>query len=424
MSMTARVFTGLALGLALGLAGAATRHPALLALSPIVEPVGTLWLNGLQMTVVPLVVSLLVTGVAATREAAVGGRVGVRTLVVIAGLLIGAVALGTTVTTVVVALSPVDPATAAAFRDATGAAPDVPTAIPSPAEWVVGLVPPNPIRAAAEGAMLPLVVFSLLLGLAASRLGAETGAPLLAFFRALGEAMMVVVHWVLLLAPVGVFALMFPVVLSAGLSAVGVLGRYVLLIAGLAVLATALLYPLASLLGRVPVRRFARAVAPAQAVALSTQSSLASLPAMLEGARSRLGLPDGLPELVLPLAVSLMRMTGPMGCIAAAVFMAAVFRVDPPLLQVAAGAAVAVVTGFGGVGLPGPISFMALYVPVFLTLGVPLEAIGLLLAVDFIPDAFQTVGNVTADVAAVVLVGRDGAASNALADAASAVGTA
>lgn len=154
------------------------------------------------------------------------------------------------------------------------------------------------------------------------------------------------------------------------------------------------------------MRRFAVAIAPAQAVAGSTQSSLATLPAMLESANERLGYPTRVTALVLPMAVTLMRLTSPIQYLAVAAFVAWVYGIDPTMAQWLAGAALAVVVSLGSVGLPGQVSFMATNLPVAQAMGLPVAPLGLLLAVDTIPDVFATVGNVTADLTATSVVVR------------------
>lgn len=406
MSLTSRVLAGVVLGLAAGALTAVTQHPALLPVGPIVEPVGTLWLNALRMTIIPLVVSLLVVGIATASAAAAGGRVGTRTLLVVACMLAAAALLTGIVAPPLLAWMPVGEATAAALRSTLRSVGDAP-AVPGFAEWITGLVPANPIQAAAEGAMLPLVVFSILLGLAATRLEIESRDRLLGFFKSLGEGMMVIVQWVLWLAPIGVFALVYPLGVGSGLAAVGALGRYVLLISLLCVLITLALYPATSLLTGVSARRFARAALPSQVVAFSTRSSLASLPAMLESAQTRLGLSPAISGLVLPLAVSLMRITSPITNLGAAIFAAHLFGIALSPAQIAAGGIVAVLISLGEAGLPGQAGLITSYTPVFLTMGVPLEILGLLLAVETIPDTFATVGNVTADMAATIIIAQE-----------------
>ena len=136
----------------------------------------------------------------------------------------------------------------------------------------------------------------------------------------------------------------------------------------------------------------------------STQSSLASLPAMLESARERLGLPRAVAALVLPMAVTLFRITSPVQYIVAAAFVAWAYGIELTALQLSTGAALAVVISLGSVGLPGQVSFMATVMPVTQSMGLPVEPLGLLLAVDTIPDVFATTGNVTADVSATAMV--------------------
>lgn len=409
MTLSSRVLIGLGLGLAAGIAIAAAGEPALLGAVEVVRPLGTLWLNGLRMTIVPLVVSLLVTGIASVSAAAATGRVAGRTLTLIALILCGAGIFTAIATPAVLAWLPVPGATAAALRAGFGAATAEPAAAASLGEAIAGMIPSNPIQAAAEGAMLPLVIFSLLFGLAITRLAPDSRDRLLGFFTALGEAMMVIVHWVLQLAPIGVFALVLPVGVESGLGAVGALGYYVVLLCGLCLVATLAMYPLTGVAARVSLRRFAAAAAPAQMVAFSTRSSLASLPAMLEGATGRLGVSAAIAGLVLPLTVSLMRITSPIVDLGSAIFVASIYGMDLSPLQLAAGAGVAVVTSLSAVGLPSQISFMTAHIPVFLVLGVPLEALALLIAVDVIPDTFQTIGNVTADMAATTIVDRQAA---------------
>ena len=202
--------------------------------------------------------------------------------------------------------SPISPESVAAISaglDAAGGA--LPQVAPL-SEWVKGLVPANPLRAAVEDAMVPLVVFALLFGFAAARLRDDMRDRLVGFFEALAEAMLVLVHWVLLVGPVGVFALAFALGVRVGLGAAGALLHYVLVIVAICLLLTLSVYVLV-ILARLDVRAFARAAAAGQAVGFSTQSSLAALPAMVEGAQQHLGVPSRVTGLVLPLAVSLFR---------------------------------------------------------------------------------------------------------------------
>jgi proton glutamate symport protein len=175
---------------------------------------------------------------------------------------------------------------------------------------------------------------------------------------------------------------------------------------------TVALYFVALFFGGQSLRRFAAAILPAQVIAASTQSSLATLPAMVETAQTRLGCPRDVTALVLPMAVSLFRMTSPVQYIGVSSYIAWIYGVDLSAPQLALGAALAVVISLGSVGLPGQVSLMATNMPVAQALGLPVAPLGLLLAVETIPDVFATVGNVTADLTATTVVARrSGAAS-------------
>jgi Na+/H+-dicarboxylate symporter len=145
---------------------------------------------------------------------------------------------------------------------------------------------------------------------------------------------------------------------------------------------------------------------PPQVVAISTQSSLASLPAMLESADRRLGYPKAVAGLVLPMAVTLFRLTSPVQYMTSAAFIAWAYGVDLSTAQLIAGALLAVVVSLGSVGLPGQVTFIATNLPVAQAMGLPLSPLGLMLAVDTIPDALATLGNVTGDLTATSVVAR------------------
>lgn len=370
------------------------------------EAVGTLWLNALRMTVIPLVFSLLVTGIASVADAASTGRLAVRSLVVFSALLLSATAYALTVLPAVFAVWPIDPGSAEVFIAGAGAQAVEAAEPPHLADWIAGLAPSNPVAAAAEGAILPLVVFAIFFGFAATRLPPPQREPMVAFFRALSDTMIVIVHWVLIAAPVGVFALSLGVGLRSGLEAAGLLLQYLaiacVVTAGVSVLACLF----AVIWGRVSIKTFLNGTAPVLAVAFSTQSSLASLPLMVARSREAMGLSPRVVNLTLPLAVAVFRMTSPVTNLVVVYFMAAVFGLEFSPQQVFAGALVAVAVSVGSVGLPGQISFIASVAPISIAMGVPLELLGILLAVEVIPDIFRTVGNVTGDMAAATIVDK------------------
>lgn len=404
MSQATRILVALLLGLAAGIVAAAkVPHFAEQAIS-VAQPAGTAWLNALRMTIVPLVVALLVTGIGTTARAARASRLAGRAILLFLVLLWISAAIGAFATPLFLSLWPADPASAAALRESFSHAV-VPGEIPAFSEFLAAIVPTNPVAAAANDAFLPLILFTTVFAFAVTRLPGGPRETLTGFFQALADAMLVMIHWVLLLAPIGVVALAFVVGARAGAGAVGALLHYVLIVAGVGCVLWALAYPLAWLGGGVRIGAFARAVAPSQAVAVSTQSSLASLPAMLTSAE-RLGVPVASSGVTLPLAVAIFRVTGPCMNIAVAIYVAHIFGIHLGPAQLAAGVAAAAITTLGAVSLPGSISYISSIAPIAVAMGVPVEPLALLVAVETLPDIIRTVANVTMDVAVTSVIAR------------------
>ena len=404
MSPTARVLTGLAAGAVIGLLLAGWNESVALQVANAVHPIGKLWLNALQMTVVPLVLALVVVGVNTATDAAASGRIARRAIVVFIVILTGGALFAALAAPLVFSLFPHNPELVAALDHASA-----PVASVAPVQWVdtlVAIIPSNAIMAAAQSAMLPLVVFALFLGFALTRIAPARRAMLVEFFQAIADAMIVIVRWVLWVAPLGVFALILSVCARSGLGMLSALGVYVLTECLLYLAVTAMMLPVALAFGGERLRRFVPALVPAQVVAISTQSSLASLPAMLESADRRLGYPKQVAALVLPMAVSLFRLTSPVQYMTSAAFIAWAYGVDLSTAQLLAGALLAVVVSLGSVGLPGQVTFVATNLPVAQAMGLPLSPLGLMLAVDTVPDALATLGNVTADLTATSVVAR------------------
>ena len=411
MGTTARVMTGLLAGIVIGIL-LAWSDPALASrIAGIVEPFGKLWLNALQMTVVPLVFALVVVGINQASDAAHSGRVARQAIVSFVILLTAAAAMTAVLAPLALSMLQPDPAVAAALR---GHAEDIAKPSGGWADALIALVPSNAIAAAAASAMLPLVTFALFFGFALTRIDAAPRAQVVGFFKAISDAMIVIVHWVLWAAPVGIFALVLALTARAGLGMLQALGIYILLECALYVLAVLLLIVVAVTVGKRRFRHFMAGLVPVQAVAASTQSSLATLPAMLDSAQNRLGIPARVSGLVLPMAVSLFRITSPIQYLATACFIAWALGVDLSATQLATGVALSVLVSMGSVGLPGQAIFLATNLPVTSAMGLPIAPLPVLMAVDAIPDVLATVGNVTGDMTATAVVAaRSGASDEA-----------
>jgi proton glutamate symport protein len=388
--------------------GHGSPRPAFAAVAEALEPLGAAWVAALQATVLPLVVTHLFAAVVCAGGTRSLGRLGTRAV----ALFLGMLALGGVATALLA------PGVVGWYRpDATllaeiGAAslPDVArqAAAAGPAsagEWVSGLVPKNLFAAAARGDILPILIFTALFGAAVRRLPDAQRRPFADLAHAASAAMLTVVRWVLLLTPLGVFSFTFSLALGTGGDVAGVLGSFVLVQSGFLLAATLLLYPIAALAGRVPVRTFASAVLPAQVVGLSTRSSLAALPALVEGGRSRLRLSETATGFVLPLSASIFKLNRTVSSTVKLLFLAHVYGIAIDPVTIATFLATVMLLSFTIVGVPGGGgAFRTL--PAYLAAGLPIEGVVILEAVDTIPDIFKTLLNVTGDMTAAAILTR------------------
>ena len=405
MKESTRVLLALLAAIVLGVVVAASQNAALISVTDAIGPIGTLWVNAIRMTVIPLVVSLLITGVASVSDIKSIGRLGGRTLLTFVLLLIGVAALVVPSALAIFALLPPHgalqlPAGAIEAANEISAQRQAQTF----SSWFVSLLPANPIAAAANGAMMPLILFTLLLALAIARSPEMSRQTLTSFFRALSEAMLILVRWIILAAPIGVFALVLPLAVHAGRTLAGAIGFYIIVYSVASVVVTLLLYPVVAIAGRIPLRRFARAALPPQLIAFSSSSSIASLPALVQTAENNLALPTRVTGFVLPLAVSTFKIAGPVSWTIGALFVGWFYGVPINARSAATIAFAAVFLAFAVPGIPRGAFIML--TPLFLAIGLPPEGIGILIAVDAIPDVFATVLNTTGDLAAAALVAR------------------
>ena len=400
ISPATRVFAGLVLGILSGLMLGKLMPDSVASVSAVAQPVGKLWLNALQMSIVPLVVSLLIVGINQANDIATSGRIARRAMLWIVSLLFLA-ALGTAIAApLLLGFMPHNEALMQALKAATA------VTAPSPGvDWTTTIIPTNAIAAAAAGAIVPLVAFTLLFAFALTQIDSGRRQQIVGFFQGIADTVIQMVHWILWIGPIGVFALILPISAQAGGSVIQALGIYIGMLCILYLSITALLYGVARIGNGEPLLRYAKAILPAQVVAMGTQSSVATLPAMVESAGA-LGYPNRVTGLVLPLAVSLFRITSPIQYLAVVSFIAWSYGIDLPLATTALCVGLAVVISIGSVGLPGQAIFMGTNLPVVQAAGLPIEPLGLLVAVDMIPDIFATLGNVTADLTVTSKVAR------------------
>lgn len=397
-------FLALLLGFVIGTAfsGQAGFAP----IQDVAEELGGLWLKLLQLTILPLVIGLVVTGISQTLAAAGGGQLARRAVLMFVGVLLASGAISAVLVPLLLGLVPIPAAAMAALSG--GGATD-PGKVPGFAEILEAMVPSNIFSAAANGAMLPVVLFAALFALACTRIAEAPRRAMLTFFEGLAMAMMVIVGWVLMLAPIGVLGLAISLGAKTGADAIGGLAHYIVIVsaAGLVVLLASVAIAL-TIGGRGP-GAFGRAMLPVYAVAISTQSSLASLPAMLAASR-KLGVRESTADFVLPLAVAIFRATSPAMNMGVAIY--AAYLTGTPLSPWALGAGVLVafLVSLSSVSLPGTLSFVVSVGPIAMAMGVPIEPLALLVAVEMLPDIMRTLGNVTADVAVTAAVDKRGEA--------------
>ncbi len=405
MKESRRVLLALVIALAGGAGIGASGSSVLLHAADAIAPIGTIWLNAIRMTVIPLVVALLITGVAATSGLRAIGRIGGRSLVVFVLLLTGiactvvpvAAFVFERLTHLLPTRPPVPEGAAEAARQLTSSA-----GAQSFSDWLVSLVPSNPVAAAASGAMLPLIVFSVLFALAIAGSPASARDRLVSWFEAVRDAMLVLVGWVVAAAPIGVFALLLPVAARGSTALAGSIGFYIVAYSITCIAAVLWLYPVVAIVARVPLGRFARAAVAPQLIGFSSSSSIASLPALVESSERDLGLDSTVSGFVLPLAVSIFKLAGPVSWTIGALFVGWFYGIPLHLRELTIVALAGVFLAFVAPGVPrGAFIMLA---PLFLAIGLPIEGLGILIAVDAIPDLFATIVNVTGDLAAAVLV--------------------
>ena len=400
MSLTVRVLLGLVAGFVVGLIAPAP-------VAAVLAPIGTVFINLIRVTVFPLVVSTLVASIGGIASSRALGRAGARAIAMAIVLLAIAAAGSALVAAPVLGRIQIDRAAAQALQP-TAAAPPVTRAAGTPesrvAQWFIDLVPTNVFRAVADDAMLPVIVFAVLFALALGRVRDERRLPVLHVVEGIAEAMQRLVAAILDLAPFGVFALAVPLAARLGYAAAGAVAAYVVLVVSLTVAASLLLlYPLAIVGGRMAPAAFASFCAPAQAVAFSSRSSLAALPAMLETVE-RSGAPPVVSGFIVPLAASVFRFGAAVAQTVGVLFLARLYGVILTPAQLAVVVVAVVFATFAVPGIPGG-SIIAM-IPVLRAADVPLDGIGILLAVDAIPDMFRTTANVTGTMAVAAALSR------------------
>ena len=411
MPLHTRILIGLLLGALCGVTvnvlthgGEGTRRFVSLA----TDPVGKMWLASLIMVVIPLIVSTLSLGVAGLGSLKRLGRIGIVTILSFLMLTTLSTGLGLFVMNTMGPGYGLDPVVKTRLMETYKGEAEGAMGLSSRAfgiDLLVKIVPRNPLKAAAEGDLLAVIFFALMVGVGLTSLSAEKAAPMLQWLESLSQVTVAIIELVMKAAPVGVFCLIFSVTARFGFDLLLSLLKYVLVVVGS--LAFFQFVGYAIVLKLIAARRpgeFFRQAEIVMLTAFSTSSSNATLPTTMRVAQEAMGIPPAIAGFVLPLGAT-MNMNGTALFEGATVlFLAQVFGVDLSLRAQLVVVVMSVVTAIGTAGIPG--GSIPLLMMVLGMVGVPMEGIAIVLGVDRILDMCRTVLNVTGDLVTATIVAR------------------
>ncbi|MGH7582383.1 MAG: dicarboxylate/amino acid:cation symporter [Gemmatimonadales bacterium] len=394
---------GLTAGFALGSVAHRTGG-LLLQAQPFFDWFGRVWLNALVMISLPLVVALIVVAVLGLRQQGEAGKLGGLTLLWFMVFLVGAGLLTIVAGDAIIRWFPAAPTTRAAMASSLDHAATR-AATPAPfGSWVGNLIPGNIFHALADGEVLPVIVATFLFAVAARSIAEGHRKLLRDLAQAVADASLALAALILRVLPVAVFAMAFAAATSAGSAVAGGVAYFVILCSLLLIIATVLLYPITVWLGRISLRRFVTAIWPCQVVALTTRSSIAALPSLLDRGESRIGLPASVSSFVLPLSVSVFKLNRTISSPLKVIVLSHLYGIPIDSGIKLTFVAIAALISFGTPGLPSGGTVVTL--PFYLAAGLPLQGLMLLNAVDAIPDLFKTTLNVTGDMSVATIVTR------------------
>jgi len=379
--------------------------------------IGTLFLNALKMLIVPLVVSSIIVGIAGIGSGGAFGRLGLKTLAYYASTSLFAILIGLTV----VNLTAPGIIEGAPASEQLGIADNADEVVAKVAGKGTGdlvgiflrMIPTNVIAAAADGQMLGLIFFGLLFGFFLTKIDEPYAEAQYNFWQGLFQVMMKITDWVMKFAPLGVFGLVAKVVAGTGFAAIEPLAWFFFtVLAGLALHFLVVLPLLLVLVGRVNPLRHYRAMAPALLTAFSTSSSAATLPLTMECVEKNAGVSNRTTSFVLPLGATVnMDGTALYECVAA-IFLAQAYGIELGFVQQFTIVLMALVTSIGVAAIPSA-SLVAIAI-ILGAIGLPVEAIGLILAVDRVLDMCRTAVNVFSDSCGTVIIARREGEANVL----------
>ena len=411
-----QIIIGLILGLAFGLVSIKTGMPKWITLDYI-KPIGTIFINGLKMIAMPLVLASLIIGVSNLGDISKLSRIGGRTLFLF---------LITTVISISIGLGLVNlfqPGAAlpdstrenlmALYEGDAGKRAESAAQLQdqSPLQPIVDMVPQNFFLATTNNAaMLQVVFFALLAGIALLQIPRSKAEPVMAFFDGFNEVITQIVNYIMVIAPYGVFALMASLIVeiagdnpdSAVTLLLALLKYSLIVLAGLFIVMLVVFPLLLKFMTNVPVGHFFRAIRPAQLLAFSTSSSNATLPVTMKLTQEELGISENISSFVLPLGATVNMNGTSLYQSVAAVFIAQALGMELTFGQQVMIVLTSTLAAIGSAGVPG--AGLIMLIVVLESIGVPAAGIALIMAPDRILDMFRTVVNVTGDVVVTAVV--------------------
>jgi len=388
---------GLVLGFAVGLGAAATGSNVLMAIAVGSAPLGKIFMNAIQMAVIPLVMSVIFTGVARLGNPKTIGRLGGLTLAFFWSNIFVAIVVGMSVMQVGLRFAPEAPITSAVANQA----PEIPGFM----DFIVGLIPSNPFEAASSGALLPLIVFVALFAAATGTLPEERRERLILLADDISNVMIKLVWWVLLTAPIGVFGLAAPVTAELGWGLIQGLAVFIVsVIAGLGIYMALVFVPLLYFVAKIGPVRFFSSTFGAASVAFSTTSTAVALPVSLKEAKENLGVSKPVADLVIPLGASMYRPGSALFQGAAIIYLAHLYQVPIPAVALTGAILASFLVAL--TVAPVPSSSVVTLTPALDAVGIPAAGLAVLLGVDRIPDMFRTVTNALGQIVVAVLVDK------------------
>ncbi len=412
MQLYTKILIGLILGIVLGMTANLLGLEWLRQGLFLVEPLGQAFIRLITMVVIPLVAASLFVGTASLGDLRKLGRIGGKTVGFFLSTTAVAVLLGLLLSHAITPGSGIAPETrdslSVGFEGEAEGRLEMAAEAPSVGETLMGLIPSNPIGAAAEGELLPLIFFVILFGAACSTLSESRRTPVIHFFQGVNDSVMVIIRWIMLLAPYAVFALVGPIAARFGLDIMQALLVYVVTVAlGMAILAFGLYAVLVSTLARLNPLDFYRKIAAPALVALSTSSSSATLPVTMETAEKKLGISKGVSSFVLPLGATINMAGTALYQAISVMFIAQLYGIDLGVGQQLTIVLTATLASIGTAGVPAAGIIILILVLQSVGMGAQAAAgIALLLGIDRIPDMLRTAGNVIGDLVAASFVAR------------------